>query len=372
MSLVKQLGIVALILMALAAGWYWGPGGTGDDSADAATGGERRAVPVDTVTVERATLARKVEAVGTTRARQSIDVRPAASGRVVELAFSPGARIDEADVLVRLDSASEEADVAEARAERREAELALERARALAERNNVAAATVDGLEAAFEAADARLRRSEKSLDDREIRAPFAGIIGLKQVDVGARVDEDTVIATLDDLAEIEIDFRAPEIHFGEVSAGQKIEATSAAFGNRSFEGSIATIDSRIDPVSRAFQVRAKIPNPDLTLPAGMFMLVELTLAERDVLTVPEGAVMLSDRQASVFVIEDGVAERREIELGQREIGRVEVVDGLAEGERVAVTGLQRLRPGSAVTFDEPETPDAPVETDSVESGTGSA
>lgn len=359
MSLGKQLGIVAFILLAVGGGSHLLWDQLDGDDAGAAPGSKRRPVLIETATVQRAVLARKVEAVGTTRARQSIDIRAAESGRIVEILFSPGTTVEEGETLARLDSAREVADVAEAKAERREAELALERARALAERNNVAKATVDQLEAAYDATDARLRRVEKSLTDRTVSAPFSGKVGLKQVDVGARVDDDTVITTLDDLAEIEIDFKMPEVYFGAVALGQMIEATSAAFENRGFSGEITTIDSRIDPVSRAFKVRAQIPNADFTLPAGMFMLVDLTLTEREALTVPEEAVLLTERQASVFVIEDDKAALRKIELGQRDVGLVEVKSGLSEGERIAVTGLQRLREGSAVQSVEPERPESP-------------
>jgi membrane fusion protein (multidrug efflux system) len=361
MSLAKQLGIVTLMLLVAALGGHWLWAQLEGDEAGVAKGGKRRPVLVETAIVEKTVLARTVEAVGTTRARQSIDIRPVDSGRIIEILLSPGNMVEKGEVLALLDTESELADVAEARAERREAELALERARTLAERNNVAKATVDQLEAAYEAADARLQRAEKSLTDRTVKAPFSGKVGLKQVDVGARVDDDTVITTLDDLAEIEIDFKAPEIYFGAVAAGQTIEATSAAFDNRGFSGEITTIDSRIDPVSRAFKMRAKIPNPDLALPAGMFMLVELTLAERETLTVPEQAVLLTDSQASVFVIKDEKAVLRNVELGQRDVGRVEVKTGLQEGERIAVTGLQRLRPGSSVEVVDSDMPVAPDE-----------
>ena len=360
MSLSKQIGVV-LILLAIVASGYWFWAGAAGDGAEVATGGKRRPVVVETAPAKRTVLARKVEAIGTTRARQSIEVKPATSGRIIEIAFSPGRLVEMREVLVRLDATSEQADIAEVRGERREAKLALERAQALADRDTVAKATIEQLEAAFEAADARLLRAEKSLAERTVHAPFAGKVGLKQVDVGARVDDETVITTLDDLVEIEVDFRAPEVYFGAVSAGQKIEATSTAFDSRRLYGEIATIDSRIDPLSRAFKVRATIPNPDLTLPAGMFMLVKLTLGEREALSVPEQGVVLSDRQASVFVIEDGKALLRQIELGQREVGRVEVTEGLGEGELVAVTGLQRLRSGSSV--------EVPVATD--ETGSGS-
>jgi membrane fusion protein (multidrug efflux system) len=133
-----------------------------------------------------------------------------------------------------------------------------------------------------------------------------------------------------------------------VRAGQRVKATSAAFGERAFEGVIVTVDSRIDRVSRAFKVRAKIPNHDLTLPAGMFMLVELTLAERDALTVPEEAVVAADDDNDVFVIVDDKAERRPVTLGQRNFGEVEIVDGLSAGERVVVRGIQRVKAGDTV------------------------
>jgi membrane fusion protein (multidrug efflux system) len=346
-TLGKQIGIVGLILLAVAVGGYWYADSPGVD-ADAATGSQREPAAVEVAVVAPTTLARRIEAVGTTLARQSVDILPAASGRIVAIEFDPGSLVEAGSTLVRLDDGAEQADVAEAEAERLEAELALERAKKLAAGKSIAQATVDQLDAAYRAADARLLRAQKDLAERTVRAPFAGRVGLKQVNIGARVDDATVIATLDDLAEIEVDFSVPEIFFGIVAEGQSVKATSTAFGARVFEGAIATVDSRIDRVSRAFRVRARIPNDDLTLPAGMFMLVDLTLDERQALTVPEEAVMVTDDQASVFVVADGRAERRTVTLGQREIGLVEIIDGLETGEQVVVTGTQRVRSDAPV------------------------
>ncbi len=348
-SLGKQIGIVLLILLAVIGGGYWyasDPAGSSD--ADAATKPKRDLAIVDIAPVERRTLAQNIEAVGTTLARQAVDIKPAASGRVVELAFSPGSLVEAESLLVRLDDGAERADVAEAEAERRKAGLELERAIKLVAKKTIAQATVEALEAAYNAADARLLRAEKALNDREIQAPFKGRTGLKQVNIGARVDEGTVITTLDDLAEIEVEFSVPEVFFGAVRAGQPIKATGVAFGDRRFEGSIQTVDSRIDRVSRAFKVRATIPNPDLTLPAGMFMLVSLTLGEHDALTVPEEAVMVDGDESFVFVILDEKADRRLVTLGQREFGLVEIVDGLDDGEQVVVRGIQRVKAGANV------------------------
>ena len=154
-------------------------------------------------------LSRKVEAVGTTRARQSVDISPAASGRVLSISFTPGSQVQKGSTLLQLDDIAERADVAEAEAERRKAELALNRGKALVARKSIPQANVDELEATFAAAEARVDRAKKQLAERRIEAPFAGRVGLKQVDVGARVDDETVITTLDDLAAVEVEFGVP-------------------------------------------------------------------------------------------------------------------------------------------------------------------
>ena len=349
MSLGRQITIVLLILLAVAGVGYWYatdlPGG---NDAGAATRPTRSPALVEVARVERTTLIQQIDAVGTTLARRAVDIRPATSGQVVEIAFSPGSVIDTGTLLVRLDDAAERADVAEAAAELRRAELELERAIKLMAKRTIAQATVDQLEATQQAAEARLLRAEKALRDREVKAPFAGQVGLKQVTIGTRVDDETVITTLDDLAEIQIEFSVPEIFFAKVRPNQRINATGTAFGDRIFEGLIEVVDSRIDRTSRSFKVRAKLPNPDFVLPAGMFMAVDLILEEREALTVPEEAVTVANDETYIFVVVDGKAERRQIVLGQRSFGEVEITDGVEYGAKVVTKGLQRVRDGAAV------------------------
>jgi membrane fusion protein (multidrug efflux system) len=140
----------------------------------------------------------------------------------------------------------------------------------------------------------------------------------------------------------------PEIFFGQVRPGQAVAATSTAFPGRTFSGRIATIDTRIGQISRAFRVRAVLPNPDLVLPAGMFMHVEVVLQERPAVLIPEEAVVAEGDQTFVFTVQGARAERRPVRLGQRQAGTVEVLDGLAPGEPVVREGVQRLRDGTAV------------------------
>jgi membrane fusion protein (multidrug efflux system) len=282
------------------------------------------------------------------------------SGRVVEILFQAGDAVARGAALVRLDDDIERADLAEAEALLREKELALERARTLRSTAAVSQATIDQLVAERATAQARVDRAARRLADRVVAAPFAGTVGLRRVDVGARVDDDTVLTTLDDLDAMEVAFALPERLFGQIAPGQAVRARSAAFPDRVFTGAIETLDSRIDAGTRSFAVRAILPNPDRALPAGMFMHLELVVASRMALVVPEEAVVVTGDRAFVFAVADGRAMRTEVELGQREVGRVEIVRGLEAGVLVVVEGVQRVRDGVPVEVEAPPAEGAPV------------
>ena len=358
MRLGTQVAIAVILMTTLGAGGFLYHRSQADGEAEAAVGRGPDAVPVEIAAAEAGTLRERIEAVGTTLARQAVDIVSLSSGRIAEIAFSPGERVEAGEVLVRLDDEAERAGVAEAEAALREAELALERAKKLRTNNTVAQATVDELQAAYLGAKARVDAARKRLADRTVKAPFTGVVGMRGVDVGARVDDETVLTTLDDLAQIEIEFSVPEIYFGQVREGQAVSATSSAFPRRTFEGRIATIDSRIGQVSRAFRVRAVLPNPDLTLPAGMFMHVEVVLEERPAVLIPEEAVIAEGEGAFVFTVEDERVRRRPVRLGQRTAGTVEVLEGLEPGEPVVREGMQRLRDGARVRLPGQPTADA--------------
>jgi membrane fusion protein (multidrug efflux system) len=347
-SVGKQLVVGGILLLIVGAAGFAYHRMAVEGEAAAAVGRGPSAVPVEVAAAAAGTMRERIEAVGTTLARQAVDVVALSGGRVAEIDLRPGQQVEAGAVLVRLDDRMQQAAVAEARASLREAQLALERAQKLRANNTVAQATVDELQATFDGARARLDGAEKQLADRTVRAPFAGVVGMRRVDVGARVDDNTVLTTLDDLAELEVEFSVPEVYFGRVRGGQPVIATSAAFPGRTFDGRIATIDTRIGEVSRAFRVRAVIPNPDLTLPAGMFMHVTVVLEERPAVLIPEEAVLAEGDSTFVFTLKDARAERRQVRLGQREAGAVEVLDGLMAGDVVVESGLQRLRDGVAV------------------------
>jgi len=360
MAIWKQLLTICL-LAALAYGGYEGYNRyilAADQSSDGSAKGPRtRQTIVETAFAETATLRQTVEAVGTTRAFQSIDIVPEAEGRIVDLAITPGAMVEKDQVLVRLDDAIARADLAEAEARLKERGQALNRIRQLRRTNAVAEATLEEAEARKAEAVAQLDRAARRLEERTITAPFSGVVGLSNVDIGARVDQTTMIARLDNLSEVEIEFGLPETLFSKVFKDQPVLASSAAFPDQRFEGRIDAKDSRIDPVSRSFRTRAILPNPDGTLPAGMFVSLELTLSEAEHIVIPEESLVFQAAETYVFVIDNGVASRRPVTTGQRRDGAVAVLGGLEAGEQVAVRGLQSLRDGNPVTvLNAPENP----------------
>lgn len=349
MSLTKQ--IVACLLLAgitgagIVAYQQFFDGG---NAAVVETGRGERSVPVELAEAETRPLERKVEAVGTTRARQAVEIVSLTSGRVIELAFEPNQKVEAGDALVKLDDDIQRADLVQAEAKLEEAASTVKRAQILRGNNTVSVATLSQAVAAEAAAQADVDRARRRLADRTVRAPFSGIVGLNLVDLGARVDDNTVLTTLDDRSQVEIEFALPETLYGQIEPGQIVVADAVAFPGRTFNGSVVRIDSRVDPTSRAFKVRAAIPNPDLSLPSGMFMHLAVILERRQALMIPEEAIVVEGEDTFVFVAEDGKAARRNIEIGQREVGVVEVVSGLSAGEGVVVRGVLRLRDGMSI------------------------
>ncbi len=348
MAVWKQF-LMLLLLAGLGAGGYEGyrrhvPPKSGTAETKSGTADS----PVEVAVAEMVSLPRTVEAVGTTRARKSIEVVPLASGRVVEVAIRPGQLVRAGDVLMRLDDDIERADMVEAQALLVEQQQAVERAEQLQRRNAVSLATLEQATAARAAAEAAVDRARRRLADRIIVAPFDGVVGLTSIDLGARIDDKTVVTTLDDLADVEIEFSLPEMLYSEIVAGQVINARSAAFPDRIFTGAVATIDSRIDPVSRAFRVRAIVPNREGVLPSGMFMFLTLILSEAQFVVVPEEAVMYQEGETYVFAMDGAVARRRPVHPGPRRAGLIAIRAGVEPGEQIVIRGMQRLRDGAPV------------------------
>lgn len=351
----KQI-LVVILLAGAGAGGYWAYDAWLQPAEAEIQEAGPPVITVEIATAEMTTLAATVEAVGTTRASRSVQIVPLAAGRVVEVYFRSGKQVEAGDLLVRLDDDIERANLIEAEAILVQERQAVERVRQLRKSNAVALAQLEQATARFAAAGAAAERAKKRLADREIRAPFAGVVGLTYIDPGARVEEGTVITTIDDLSELEVEFSLPETLFARIHVDQAVSATSAAFPDRRFAGRVSAIGTRVDPVSRSFPVRAVIPNPENTLPAGMFMFLTLVLSESEAIVVPEEAVIAQAADTYVYVVNGGKAERRSVMTGQRQDGVIAILDGVSAGEPVVIHGLQRLNDGSLINvLNEPAT-----------------
>ncbi|MTI44108.1 efflux RND transporter periplasmic adaptor subunit [Roseibium hamelinense] len=350
MGFFKQI-LVLCVLAGLGGGVYWyydtHMAGASEANGPRAQRGPRT-VKVETVPAVEKALPLFAEAVGSTRALRAVDIVPLAEGRIIEIDIVPGREVVEGAVLARLDNEIERATLAEAKARIEERRLAMERAESLRQTNTISQANLELLRSELAIAGAELDRAQRRLADRVIRAPFSGILGISSIDLGARVETSTVITTLDDLSEVEIEFRLPETFYGQIRQDQAVTATSAAFPGRFFSGKVAAIDSRVDQTSRSFRVRARLPNPDRALPVGMFMRLEIELSVRSAIVVPEEALQVEGGNIFLYVASEGTAERRTVTAGIRRNGVVEILEGVAAGDVVIHRGIQSLRNGSTI------------------------
>ena len=349
MRLLSQLGVVIpLVVLAVGGGWYWTIKGE-RDPAESSAGQQTKAVVVETAPVRLDTVSEIVTAVGTARATNSVKIVSSVAGRITKIAFQAGQRVRAGAPLVELDSDGEQAAVREAESELANLRLQVQRADSLRTQRLISAADLDDLRAKLGMAEARVEAARSRLQKRTVRAPFAGIVGLRNINLGTYVDTNTVLTTLDDLDVIELEFKVPERYFSVIKSGQAVSAVSAAFPGQTFVGTVREVDTRIDPTARAFRVRAELPNPSALLPDGLFMAVRLVIAERaHAVLVPEEAVISESGRSSIYVVADGVATRTTITTGQRLDAAVEVLTGLASGAEVVTRGHQSLRERSPV------------------------
>jgi membrane fusion protein (multidrug efflux system) len=329
-------------------------GGKAGQGPGTAAGGKSKGgfsqMPVGVVVapVRSVELTREIEALGTAKANESIDVTAKVSNLVTAVRFDEGQLVRRGDVLVELDSAQARAELAIADAALSESRSQYRRSRELFATKALSEAQLDQLEAALKSDEARAAAARARLADTVVRAPFDGRVGLRRVSLGSLISPGAVITTLDDTSVIKLDFTIPETFLSAVKAGQQIVARGAAYPDASFTGKVSSLDSRVDPATRSVTVRAILPNEEGLLKPGMFMTVRLARGAAQGLVISEQAIVPEQGNVFVFVVKDGSVEKRQVRTGQRLVGTVEVVAGLQAGEQVVVEGTQKLRDGSLV------------------------
>jgi membrane fusion protein, multidrug efflux system len=317
----------------------------------------------------------EVEAVGTTTANESVTITSKVTDTVSRVRFQDGDSVQQGQVLLELTNREETALLAEAQANLEDARRQLSRFEDLLRQRTVPISQVDEARARFAAAEARHQSVVARLADRLISAPFSGILGFRRVSEGTLITPGTPIVTLDDLSIIKLDFSLPETYLNLLQVGMQLAARSAAFPERVFPATVRTIESRVDPVTRAATIRAHIDNADLMLRPGMLLTVRLVTAERLALMVPEDALVQRSNEAFVYTVEEQLAQMRQVTHGVRHDGWVEIVAGLTPGESVITEGVIKVRPGAPVIVREiiaPEADAAPVsaQADSIMGETG--
>lgn len=314
--------------------------------------GMDRPVPVIVYEASLEPFADRVEALGTLRANESVELTAPVADTITALNFEDGARVSAGDVLAEMTNAEEQAALDEAQASASEAWSQYERVRDLAERGSATRSTLDERRREYETARARLEATRSRLQDRLIVAPFDGIVGLRNISAGAYVSPGTVITTLNDDTVMKLDFSIPEVNLTAIEQGQAIEAQARALPGEIFPGHIATIDASIDTVTRSVRVRALLPNEDRRLRPGMLMTVEIVSNEREAVLIPEEAIILEGRETFTWVVgaDETSVERRVLTTGGRQPGVVEITSGLEPGELVVTRGGNNLRPGAHVTI----------------------
>ena len=345
--------LIALVTAAVAAGWYFTRESSTPGGAAGGPGGRGETPVVAVAPVRQETLVDTVEALGTATANESVTLTAKVTDTVRRVNFEDGDFVEAGAVLIELTNREEEALLAEARANLEDAQTQLRRLEEVSAAGLAPASDLDMARSRAAASSARLDTVVARLRDRLILAPFAGVLGFRQVSPGTLLTPNTPITTLDDISTIKLDFTVPEIYLGAIEPGATVLAQSAGFVEEMFEGTVRTVGSRVDPVTRAVTVRAHIANDGRELRPGMLLTVRVVMAERESLVVDEGAVFELSGQAYVYTVDtDLVAHQRPIEIGERRFGRVEVVDGLAEGEQVVTEGTIKLREGVRVRLAE--------------------
>ncbi len=310
---------------------------------------------VETVVVETGLVEETVRAVGSIEAAEQIEVTAQVTGKVVSIHFTEGQRVEGGELLMQLDTESQQAALRVAEAEAREARRQLDRLRAVRELA-AAEADIDEARARMETAQARIAEAQAALADRRIVAAFAGTLGLRQVSPGALIQPGTPITTLATLDALKVRFDLPAELLPQLRPGLPVRISAPGF-EREFRGRVSHIDNTVDPATRSVTLEATLEGTDSVLKPGVFASVSTVTAVRpDAVLIPEQALLLQGERHYVYVVApDRTVERRAVAVGERRPGTVEITDGLQAGSRIVVSGLQKVQEGQPVRLaDQPE------------------
>ncbi len=316
-------------------------------------GKKQRSVPVVVAPAQERANDMIVGAIGTGRARRSVMLYPEATGEIRHVFARAGGRVSKGQPILRLDSRDAELAVKVARTRLIEADRLMQRSEQLLKKNINSQANVDDASNLVDRAELELQQAEEALADREMKAPFDGVVGISKVELGDRISPSTSVVTLDDRSQLIVEFEVAEQFLSQLVIGQKVAAQTPSFRGREFEGVIEDIDSRIDPTSRTVIVRANIPNKEDLLRPGLSFVVDLTIPGKTYPAVHELALQWRKGVSYVWRVRENKAEKVVVRSVKR-LNSIILIDGnISKGDLVVVEGVQRLRPGRHVQFSMP-------------------
>lgn len=345
----KQLfGWILLIGIAIAT--YLAYHHFGADSALSQKMGNGQPTKVKYIEVRSTLIHDEIEALGTAFANEAVNITSTATDKITQLLFEDGQHVKKDQIIAILNIEEELAQKQAQEAQVKEHKRELSRLSELLQKNATAKNEFDARNTLLSISEQRLLEIKARIQDRTIRAPFDGIVGLRKISVGSLVEPGSVITTLDDVSKIKLDFFIPSVYLDVVKEGLQIKATSDSLPNKNFVGSVTKINSRVDAATRSVEVRAILDNPNEIIKPGMLLSVKLLRNHREALLIPEESIIQLQRFHYVLTINsDNKVERQRIQIGQRKKGWVEVISGLEGGNKVIVRGITRVKAGEVVT-----------------------
>lgn len=293
--------------------------------------------------VGTATFVDRIQAVGTAQANEQVIVSAPVTERITRIHFVDGAYVKRGQVLATLAAGQETSTLQGDTAELREAEIRLDRLLKLKAQGFATNADVDAQTATVQSLRAQAGATRATIVDRVVTAPFSGVLSLRKISTGAVVSAGTEIATISDISSIKLDFTVPETDIAKLKPGLPISAIAAAYPKEPFNGSIATVDTVVDPTTRAVTVRAILPNRDGRLKPGMLLTVVIESAARTAVAAPELAVVAQGDQSFIYVVDaKGEAVRTPVKVGKKQDGKVEILGGIAPGQKIVTEGVVKL------------------------------
>jgi len=327
---------------------------------------ERLPTEVIAAAVTTQQLADTIEALGTSAANEAVILTPKITEKITEIHFSDGQQVKRNQLLVQLNDKEEQANLRAEQAVLAERVSGLRRAQELYNRKVGSAADLDLAQARVSQSRANIEAIKTRIQAHQLRAPFTGVMGLREVSEGALVEPDDMLSTLDDLSIVKVDFNIPVVFLSQLRTGLKVTATTSAWPDKVFKGELKSLAARIDPVTRTVKGRAWFDNQDNLLLPGLLMQLKIESHPRSALTVPESAVFAVAREHFVYRIDntentlsanqqDSATEQEvttaiktTVRVGSRSAGRVEILEGVNEGDLVISHGSLKVVTGGRI------------------------